>query len=200
MTVRPYLLGAVALALGALVVWDYWPTAPQATTATPQANGLPADAATQLAMLNPLSRLTDADFAPLFDRPLFDPTRSRPAPVTQPLDASPAPVAVETPSAPKQPAGPPQPVLMGTVTSPWPGGAYLGDDAGGPVVFLRPGQASLGLHLEAVQKESALFMGPQGEVTLPLRKTEPAARPQDGTAAGAGVPQPGEAVTLQPTP
>ena len=183
MTLRPYLLGAVALSFAALVAWDYWPTATNGPSgATGQAGGAQNTASgkpEQIPTLNPLSKLTDTDFAALFDHPLFDPARSKPAVEAPPPEAAPVPVVTETP-VPDQPAGPARPVLMGTVTTPWPGGAYLGDDAGGPVVFLRPGQASQGLHLEEVHSDSALFMGPQGEVTLRLQATQ---TPDEGAPA-----------------
>ena len=173
MTLRPYLLGAAALGLGALVAVQYWP---QAAPPVLPVVAKPVAVVT----LNPLSPMVAADYAALFAHPLFSASRQAaevavPAAVTAPPDPA-------VPDAPLPPAGPPQPVLMGTVTSPWPGGAYLGDDEGGPVVFLRPGQVAMGLHLEAVQPDRATFMGPDGEVTLTLRKVDagevaPAAAP-----------------------
>ncbi|MBI1171979.1 hypothetical protein GC209_11295 [bacterium] len=179
MSLRLYLLGAVALALAGLVALDYWPSGPQA----PLAPG-PAVKPAAIPTLNPQAGKTEADFAALFDHPLFDPTRNRPMPEAPPQTA-PAPEVAAEPT-PAAPSGPAQPVLMGTVTSPWPGGAYLGDDAGGPVVFLRPGQAAQGLHLEVVQADSATFMGPVGEVTLTLRKS---GAPGDNAAPHADLPQ-----------
>lgn len=178
MTLRPYLLGLVALGLAILVAWDYWPA--PAPVSKPE----PLAPVAKVALLNPMSQRAPAEFAPLFDRPLFDPARSKP--VTEP---EPATVAAEVP-APEVPTtnAPPQPVLMGTVTSPWPGGAFLGDDAGGPVTFLRPGQAALGLSLEAVQPDSAVFMGPSGEVTLHLQPA-PSAPGADAPALPA-IPSP----------
>jgi hypothetical protein len=180
---RPLILGVVALALAALVVLQYWPAGPPAPVATPPKVTAPKLAAPKLAApklaapklaevtLNPMSQRQAADFAPLFDHPLFAPSRTRPV-VDAPVDATP-PAPVAEALVPEAPAGPPQPVLMGTVTSPWPGGAYLGDDAGGPVFFLRPGQEALGLHLEEVRAHSAIFMSADGEVTLELRKIAP---------------------------
>lgn len=176
MSLRPYLLGAVALALAAAVVWDYWPDAPDQPKAPVQVTAKPVP----VTLLNPLSQRPAADFAALFDHPLFDPTRTRATPLALPV-AQLAPDAA--PTAPPTSIGPAQPVLMGTVTSPWPGGVYLGDDQGGPVVFLRPGEAALGLHLEEARPDSALFMGPDGEVTLTLHKAEPAPDPSTSTPA-----------------
>ena len=173
MTLRPYLLALVALGLTVLVLWDYWP-AP-----SPPAAKLRVAEVQKIAELNPLSQRPMADFAALFDRPLFDPARSKPV-----VASDVAPVVSNAPApAEVTPGLPPQPVLMGTVTSPWPGGAYLGDDAGGPVAFLRPGQAALGLSLEAVQPDSALFMGPDGEITLHLHPAPSEAAPDAGAAA-----------------
>ena len=174
MNMRPYLLGAVALALAVAVGWDYWP-APQVVASGPDADTAQLAAkAPAVVTLNPLSQRGAADFAALFDHPLFDPRRTKaeltplPVPDQAPLAAVVSPDPVVTPM-------PAQPVLMGTVTSPWPGGVYLGDDQGGPVVFLRPGQAAQGLHLEEARPDSALFMGPEGEVTLTLKQADPAA-------------------------
>ncbi len=166
MSFRMYVLSSLALALAGSVVWDYWPELPIPPTV---AAAVPKDPV--IATLNPLSRRTDADFAALFDHPLFDPTRNRPVVEGLAPEPAPAPAALTGDAAAMQPLGSAQAVLMGTVTSPRPGGAYLGDDAGGPVVFLRPGQASLGLHLEEVHSDTAIFMGPNGEVTLILQKS-----------------------------
>ncbi len=183
MNLRPYLLGAVALALAGVVVWDYWPTSPEQPSTAAQVTAKPAP----VALLNPMSQRPEADFAALFDHPLFDPTRTKAAPLPLPV-AEPVP---EVATAPTSAAiGPAQPVLMGTVTSPWPGGVYLGDDQGGPVVFLRPGEAAQGLHLEEARPDSALFMGPDGEVTLTLQKAEPA---PDQTPAVRSATDPGAA-------
>ena len=183
MSLRPYLLSALALGLSVAVVWDYWPAAPDQPAVPAPVAAKPAP----VVLLNPLSQRPDTDFAALFDRPLFDPRREKAAPLALPV-AEPAPqtFAAAAPSA----LGPAKPVLMGTVTSPWPGGVYLGDDQGGPVVFLRPGDASQGLHLEEARPDSALFMGPEGEVTLTLQKAEPAA---DQTPAAPATPDPGAA-------
>ncbi len=196
MSLRPYLLGAVALALAAAVVWDYWPPGPALTPATAPAVTKPAVAAP----LNPLSQRPEADFAALFDHPLFDPTRTKATPQPLPEAAFPTQTAASAPVA----AGPAQPVLMGTVTSPWPGGVYLGDDQGGPVVFLRPGDAALGLHLEEARPDSALFMGPDGEVILTLHKADPTVGPvPEGQGSGipaTGVPDPAAGDPTQSDP
>lgn len=183
MSLRPYLLGAVALALAGVVVWDYWP-ADLPPSQAPVKTALAAKPVAAMT-LNPLSQRPAGDFAALFDRPLFDPTRTKATPEPLPVEQT-APQATATATAPVA-LGPAQPVLMGTVTSPWPGGVYLGDDQGGPVVFLRPGEQSLGLHLEEARANSALFMGPDGEVTLTLQEADPAAPlppPADGQGPG----------------
>ena len=165
---RAYVLAMCALGLAGVVVWDYWPKASPVVTV--QATATPPQA---VALLNPLSQRAMADFQALFDHPLFTPTRSPPASVMVTPDAE---VIAEAPAiVTADPVLPPKPVLMGTVTSPMPGGAYLGDDSGGPVVFLRPGQTAQGLTLQTVLAESAEFMGPDGPVTLPLQDTPPPA-------------------------
>jgi hypothetical protein len=177
MSKRPYVLAAVALALAALVVREYWPSDPSSAPATVSGTAPPRPVAVTL---NPLSQRPDIDFAALFDHPLFDPTRTKATPEPLPTEVAPPQTQAET-AAPVA-LGPAQPVLMGTVTSPWPGGVYLGDDQGGPVVFLRPGEAALGLHLEEARATSALFMGPEGEVTLTLQQAAPVATAPDGQA------------------
>ena len=166
MSLRPYLLGAVALALAGVVVWDYWPADLTQSPSAAPAVAKPVVPVT----LNPLSQRPEADFAALFDHPLFDPTRTKAAPQALPVQV--ATPQVQLPAPAPVALGPAQPVLMGTVTSPWPGGVYLGDDQGGPVVFLRPGEQSQGLHLEEARADSAIFMGPEGEVTLTLQKAD----------------------------
>ncbi len=186
MSPRPYLLGAVALALAGGVVWDYWPADP----GTPQTRSPAQSKPAVIGTLNPMSQRPQADFAALFDHPLFDPTRTKAAPLALPV-AAPAPETAATPIPTA--IGPAQPVLMGTVTSPWPGGVYLGDDQGGPVVFLRPGEEAHGLHLEEARASSARFMGPEGEVTLTLHKANPAAPvmgAQEGNASAIPAPDP----------
>jgi len=172
MTLRPYLLALCALGLAGLVAWDYWPhTPPVSLVPAPQ---------TQLAEvrdLNPISQRQMGAFQALFDHPLFDPTRSPPALAV----AVPEALAVYQPIAVvvAEPILPPKPVLRGTVTSPAPGGAYLGDDLGGTVVFLRPGQTAQGLTLSEVFDTRAVFQGPDGPITLPLQETAPLAEPAE---------------------
>lgn len=166
MSARLALLATLALGLGGLLAWQNWPEA-GAPEAAPPPPAAPA------ARLNPVAALGEAAFAALFDHPLFDPARSpSEAPLTEP-QAPPT-------TLPEPPAAPPRPVLRGTVTSPWPGGAYLGDDQGGPMVFLRPGQSAMGLALEEVQPDRAIFQSAGGEVTLILPQAPPAP-PQTGT-------------------
>ena len=187
---RPLALAICALGLAAVVVWDYWPKAVpipavQVVKARPQ----------DVALLNPLSQRPREDFQALLDQPLFDPSRTPPAAAVELPDApqitqAPAVVAAEL-------VLPLQPVLMGTVTSPLPGGAYVGDDAGGLIVFLRPGQTAQGLTLQTVFAESAVFMGPDGSVTLTLQAmpapqadTEPVFVPDMSTSSSTTLPNP----------
>ena len=197
MTARVWIMAGVALVLGGLVARDYWPSPPQAPAAEPTAVVQPA-----AQTLNPMANRQPADFAALFAQPLFAPTRKPPMaqtaapPDTPPDTPPPADLAIEAP------AQAPQPMLMGTVTSPWPGGAFLGDDQGGPVVFLRPGQQSQGLFLEQVNRTSALFKGPDGEVTLTLQPATPRlplADPAPGDPAP-GDPAPGDPAPGDTTP
>jgi len=176
MTLRPYLLALCALGLAGLVAWDYWPK-PAPVPAVPPS---PIQS-TAVADLNPISQRQKGAFQALFDHPLFDPTRSPPALAV----AAPEPLVVEQAAPVAAPAIlPPQPVLMGTVTSPLPGGAYLGDDSGGLVVFLRPGEMAQGLTLFHVFDKSAEFIGPEGQITLPLVENAPT----QATPTQTGVP------------
>lgn len=164
MNVRLFVLAPCAFGLVALVGLDYWPKA--IPVAAVQMNEAQSPA---LAMLNPLSQRDMSDFQAVFDHPLFELTRSTNASVVGPVEttlitASPAFAVTDQVPTPK-------PVLMGTVSSPMPGGAYLGDDTGGPVFFLRPGQTAHGLTLQKVFARSAVFMGPDGQVSLPLQDT-----------------------------
>ena len=172
MSLRPYLLGALAAVLATFVVSDYWPADPDASFKSPKTSSARSGDVVQVAALNPISRRPDADFAALFDHPLFDPSRKKPVVEALNLGAAALPNAPQA-SVPKMPAGPVRAVLMGTVTTPLPGGAYLGDSSGGLVVFLRPGQGALGLNLEVVHTDSAIFMGPDGEVILTLQQSTP---------------------------
>lgn len=133
------------------------------TTATP---------VTQSAKLNPLASVPANQFADLLNRPLFSPSRhgvvNPPTDVGLPIQMAPvvaaAPVAVTAPN----------PVLLGTVSSPPPGGAFLGDDMGGPIEFVVPGAESRGLRLISVGPDSAKFRGAAGEIELHLPITLPA--------------------------
>jgi FtsP/CotA-like multicopper oxidase with cupredoxin domain len=118
-------------------------------------------------------------------RPLGAP--GLPAPPPAPLEIAPPALEVVPPAE----APPAQPVLQGVVVTPAPGAAYLGDGQGGPSIFLRPGESALGLPLERVYADHATFMGPEGEVDLPLLPqmpgvTESGSAPAPGDAAGEG--------------
>ena len=180
---RLVVLAFCALGLAAFVVWDNWPKtmpveAVQPAPTQPKATD----------MLNPLSQRPMDDFQSLFDHPLFTPTRTPPAPLVTPdAPVIPEPAVDVAPD----PVVPPKPVLMGLVTSPKGDGAYLGDDSGGPVVFLRKGQSAQGLTLQRVLANSAVFSGASGPVTLTL---------QDAPMPDAPVPDALVLPDMTPTP
>lgn len=160
MTRREGLLVLMAVALMAAVVWQY------GLAPNPVPMPAPAAMAEASAGPNPLARRQVGDLAHWAAHPLFAPNRSPPA-VTAP---PPPPPPEDLPQVPV-----PVPVLQGVVVTPFPGGAYLGDGLGGDSIFLRPGQSALGLTLEEVFADRATFMGPEGEVTLPLVPPQEAA-------------------------
>lgn len=161
MTLRAGLMLIMAATLATLLWLDR-----SGNTAASVATGRPATGQ-PVAGLNPLAALTPTSFANLDQRPLFAPSRRKAeVKATDAQVVAPAPEVVpSTPAAPVER----HPVLMGTVTSPRPGGAYLGDNAGGPVVFLQLGQSSQGYSLESVQNDRATFQTQNGEVTLILQ-------------------------------
>jgi hypothetical protein len=159
MTWRAVIMALVAALLASLVYLDQTRVAEVA--AVPEASKPVAVAA-----LNPVAALAPDALKDLTAHPLFAPSRA--AAEVAPAEAPLAPT-LEVVPPPDVADAPVEPVLMGTVTSPGPGGVFLGDSAGGPVVFLRPGQKAMGLALVAVGEKSARFMGPDGEVTLSLQ-------------------------------
>jgi hypothetical protein len=160
MTRRAWIGLLVVLALAGLVGWQYWP-APGDQLAAPEAKAVSAP----VPGLNPLAGRSADSLAAWAEHPLFAPDRTppaAPAPTAQP-EVAPA-LEVVAPA----PEPDPQPVLQGVVVTPKPGGAYVSDGQGGDSVFLRPGQAALGLTLEEVFADHATFMTDKGEVTLTL--------------------------------
>ncbi len=176
MTRREQILLAVAAGLVALAAWQYWPQgdapgvapAPGAGTVRPAARGL-----------NPLAGRDGSSLAALAAHPLFTmgrmpPVVEAPAPAPAPAPAAmPVPAVAPPPPEPATEPPAPTPVLQGVVVTPAPGGAFLGDGIGGESRFLRPGQSALGLTLQEVFADHAIFRGAEGEVDLPLVKAAP---------------------------
>lgn len=193
MTRRAMAMALVALLLAALVAWQYWPAGgagPNPTTPVAQ-----APAAPEVEGLNPLSARSADSLTAWASHPLFAPDRLPPAAAPPPAPLEIAPPAMEV--VPPAEATPAQPVLQGVVVTPAPGAAYLGDGQGGASIFLRPGESALGLTLERVYPDHATFMGPEGEVDLPLlpqmpSATDSASAPADGGGDGTA-PTDGEA-------
>ncbi|MBC2836535.1 hypothetical protein [Paragemmobacter straminiformis] len=158
MTGRIRLLSIVAVLLLGLLVLDRLfgiaPETPPPSTTDPAA--LAPAAGPALAALP----------AALADHPLFQPSRAS----ANADPAAPSLTGLQPPLLPEPSTPPPAPevlpVLLGVVTSPPPGGAFVGDTAGGPTVYLEPGEESRGLHLMTVASDRAVFHGPDGDVTL----------------------------------
>ena len=176
MTGRMGLMLAILLLLAALVGLDRLrggdPAAEPSSTGSvaapspPAAGPTPGDAVAATA---------------LFERPLFAPSR-RPAQLpSDPKDGEDGEDVPMRPSAPvvAAPEAPPVvPLLFGTVTSPPPGGVFVGDSSGGTIDYIEPGGSSHGLTLVSIGDSSALFTGADGrEVTLHLGPT-PGDEPQ----------------------
>jgi hypothetical protein len=174
MTRREGLLITMAVVLVGAMAWQYLPQ-----TSVPGPAGPKPAVVAPASGLNPLAGRPVTALAALAAHPLFAPDRTPPAAaVVAPAETlAPPPLEVVPPAAAPDPASV-APVLQGVVASPFPGGAYLSDGQGGESIFLRPGQAALGLTLEEVFPDHATFMGPDGEVTLTLAPP-PAAQPPD---------------------
>lgn len=191
MTGRERLLIALAAGLLALAAWQYWPMGDGEAPLSPET--APAGSGDQpVPGPNPLAGRAPADLGALAAHPLFAPSRTPPS-----LESPPESMAESVPDPAAEAAPPPEvapsPVLQGVVLTPAPGGVFLGDDQGGESRFLRPGQAAMGLSLEEVFADRATFMGPEGEVTLPLVQAPPPAPPVDGTEIPPAADQPAEA-------
>lgn len=191
MTRRALVMAVLALILAALVAWQYWPAGAPGPTAS--APGASVPAAPPVEGLNPLSARSADSLAAWADHPLFAPDRLPPAAASPPAAMEVVAPALEV----VPPAEPPpmQPVLQGVIVTPAPGAAYLGDGQGGASIFLRPGESALGLTLERVYPDHATFMGPDGELDLPLLPQMPVASDPGAAAAPdqAGGDTPGDA-------
>ena len=157
------MLLAVAV-LAVLVALQYWPGGAPTPQGSQGAQGSPGRAAPGAAVaaaerLNPRAGLDAAAFDDLFAQPLFSPSRQPAEAAT--ATSAPAAAAPFAALAPAPAAGPAvaaaRPMLFGTVTSPPPGGAFVGDDAGGSIDYLVPGQSARGLRLVSVGPDSATF-------------------------------------------
>ena len=187
MSKRAYILGLCAIGLVGLVAWDYW-TKASTTPASQTSAAMPQTGA----LLNPLAQRDLGDFQALFDHPLFNVSRATPLLIDTTPDLE-AQIVPSDALAPEMLTGPEQSVLMGTITTPWPGGAYLSDRPEGQVVFLRPGEGAFGLNLELVHADSAIFDGPDGKVTLTLQfvqRSEPRSTPVDLSSADISLSSP----------
>lgn len=110
--------------------------------------------------LNPAARLAPDVLAPIFDRPLFRPSRSQTPPeITE--NAAPSPELDPVGIVPDLP-----PALLGTVNLPKPGGAFLADGSSGETAFVSVGQIFGGWRLLSVGDGWAELNGPDGPLRL----------------------------------
>lgn len=129
---------------------------PRPTTAV----AAPVDAAQNA--LNPVARLAPETLAPIFDRPLFRPDRASPIPAKEEGSAQDAEAAPQ--SAPITPEMPPK--LLGTISQPQPGGAFLASGNSGETSFVAIGQSFEGWQLLAVGEDWADLIGSFGPLHL----------------------------------
>ncbi len=121
--------------------------------------------------LNPIAGLAPEILAPIFDRPLFRPTRLQPLLETQ-ENTEPF---VEPEPLPPAPEAPPK--LSGTVDLPKPGGAFL-TNGSGETTFVAVGQRFGQWKLLSVGDGWAEVNGPDGRLRLAfplLQKSAPQA-------------------------
>lgn len=158
MTRRMLVLWALVAALALAVGVDRLRIAPAPDAPAPQqppGAGTPAPPAQ--GALNPVAMLPPDSLAPIFDRPLFRPSRSP--------DTAPAPEASAEPPA-AAPAADLPPRLLGTISQPRPGGAFLAHADGGTTGFVGVGQTFGPWRLLAVGDGWADLTGPDGPLHL----------------------------------
>lgn len=149
--------GALAVALGLDRLW----LAPQPEMAAPPQPVSVADPAPMSqGALNPAAGLAPDLLAPVFDRPLFRPSRSQTLPESAEIavpNPEPDPVAI----APDL-----TPTLLGTVNLPKPGGAFLAEGGSGETAFVAVGQSFGPWRLLSVGDGWVELEGPDGALRL----------------------------------
>lgn len=158
--------GALAVAVG----FDRLGLAPAPQTAAPTQPVTEVDPAPMSqSALNPVAGLAPDILAPVFDRPLFRPSRSQSLPES---------TESATPSAEPVPAVPAPdltPTLLGTVNLPKPGGAFLADAGSGETAFVAVGQRFGPWRLLSVGDGWAELDGPEGPLRLAFPQPQAAA-------------------------
>lgn len=149
--------GVLTVALGLDRLW----LAPQPETVPPPQPVSVADHAPMAqSALNPAAGLAPEVLAPIFDRPLFRPNRSRT------LRESAESVAPSPEPDPEVLAPDLTPTLLGTVNLPKPGGAFLADGGSGETAFVTVGQSFGPWRLLAVGDGWVELEGPDGPLRL----------------------------------
>lgn len=169
MTRKMGLLLGLVVALGALLFFDRM-TPPTTLEDTPPRNteAAAAPVATGQNALNPVATLPPEVFAPIFERPLFRPDRSRTGPTSEETAAQESEVSLE----PEKVELVMPPRLLGTVSRPRPGGAFLADGNSGEISYVVIGQSFKGWRLLEIGDDWAELLGETGPLHLSFPKLQ----------------------------
>lgn len=163
MTRKMGLLLGLVIALGALLLFDRMTRSTKVEDTTPrnlESAPIPVEAGQNA--LNPVATLPPEVFAPIFERPLFRPDRSRTRPGKEETTEQGSEASLEPEKA--EPELPPR--LLGTVSRPRPGGAFLADGNSGESSYVAIGQNFNGWRLLGIGDDWAELIGDTGPLHL----------------------------------